>query len=128
MVYFTSDPNERLSANFMKSEFFSKDGFPIVIVDERLVKGLQALRDNLQKPVVINSAYRSPAHNTKVGGAPKSRHMLGCAADIVVKGLSTSELAALARRAGFTGVIEYPNSGFVHVDVGRGTPFYDIAK
>lgn len=128
MVYFTSDPDITLSANFRKSEFVSRDGFPIVIIDDTLVKRLQALRDYLQKPVIINSAYRSPEHNKKVGGAAKSRHMIGCAADIHVKGLSTAELSTLARRAGFSGVIEYPNDGFVHVDVGRGTPYYDVVK
>jgi len=35
-------------------------------------------------PIVINSGYRSEEVNRKVGGAPNSNHLSGCAADIKV--------------------------------------------
>ena len=35
-------------------------------------------------PIIINSGYRSPQLNRKVGGAPNSNHLTGCAADIRV--------------------------------------------
>ena len=35
-------------------------------------------------PIVINSGYRSEEVNGKVGGAPNSNHLSGCAADIKV--------------------------------------------
>ena len=35
-------------------------------------------------PIIINSGYRSEAVNRKVGGAPNSNHLSGCAADIKV--------------------------------------------
>ena len=35
-------------------------------------------------PIIINSGYRSPQLNRKVGGAPTSNHLTGCAADIRV--------------------------------------------
>ena len=38
-------------------------------------------------PIIINSGYRSPEVNKKVGGAPNSNHMTGCAADIKVYGV-----------------------------------------
>ena len=34
-------------------------------------------------PLIVNSAYRSPAVNKSVGGVPTSQHLLGQAADIV---------------------------------------------
>ena len=38
------------------------------------------------RSVVINSGYRSPEVNKKVGGSPTSNHLTGCAADIHVYG------------------------------------------
>ena len=35
-------------------------------------------------PIIINSGFRSEAVNRKVGGAPNSNHLSGCAADIKV--------------------------------------------
>ena len=38
-------------------------------------------------PIIINSAYRSPAVNRAVGGAATSNHLTGCAADIRCQGI-----------------------------------------
>jgi hypothetical protein len=38
-------------------------------------------------PIVINSGYRSPQLNRKVGGSPTSNHLTGCAVDIRVAGI-----------------------------------------
>lgn len=45
---------------------------------------LEPLRAQLEQPVIINSAFRSPAVNKAVGGVPNSQHIKGCAADIRV--------------------------------------------
>ena len=39
------------------------------------------------EPIIINSAYRSTALNRKVGGAPTSNHLTGCAVDIRCLGI-----------------------------------------
>lgn len=124
MVFFTSEPDIQLTKNFRKSEFVSKDGFTIVCIEDSLLYGLQRMRDILGKPITINSAYRSPSHNKAIGGATKSRHMLGCAADIVVKNTSQKDVVAAARECGFTGIIVYASKGFVHVDVGREKEYF----
>ena len=36
---------------------------------------------------MINSGYRSPELNKKVGGSPTSNHLTGCAVDIHVTGI-----------------------------------------
>ena len=43
---------------------------------------LDPVREQLGKPIYVNSGYRCPRHNLKVGGAVNSQHMKGEAADI----------------------------------------------
>ena len=47
---------------------------------------LEVLRERSGGPVVINSGYRSQQLNRKIGGAPNSNHLTGCAVDIRVTG------------------------------------------
>ena len=42
---------------------------------------------NTEEPIRINSGYRSPQLNRKIGGAANSNHLTGCAADIKVAGM-----------------------------------------
>lgn len=70
--------------------------------------------------IVINSGYRTPAHNARLAKAAReSEHMKGNAADIRIPGLSVDALTRLAKAVGVGGVGFYPHNGFVHVDVGR---------
>ena len=72
-----------------------------------------------REPLKVNSAYRSPEHNAKVGGAKKSQHMHGNAFDVDVSHLSRKQrldLIAKAKQAGFRGVGVYNNA--LHFDVG----------
>ena len=79
----------KLTEHFYKSEFDSKDGaeMPPEVLDniQDLAENLELLRRFFNKPITINSGYRSPEHNKAVGGAKNSQHKLGQAADIVVK-------------------------------------------
>ncbi|MHB0992460.1 MAG: YcbK family protein [Burkholderiales bacterium] len=82
------------------------------------------LRLGTSGPIELISGYRSPATNSMLharsGGVAKhSLHMEGIAADIRIPGHDLRELheVAVAMRGG--GVGYYPQSGFVHVDVGR---------
>jgi hypothetical protein len=54
----------------------------------RLAKLLEKVRALLNRPIHINSAYRSLNVNKLVGGQPNSQHCLGCAADIKVGGMT----------------------------------------
>jgi hypothetical protein len=98
-----------------------------VLVNEDALDKLQALRDRLRKPLVLTSAYRSPEHNRRVGGAKNSRHMQGIAFDVRMDNHDPHEFEAAARAVGFTGFGYYPKSGFIHIDTGPartwGTPW-----
>ena len=79
---------------------------------------LQALRDRLGKPLIVNSGYRSPEHNRAVGGATRSKHMDGTAFDIAMANHDPAAFEAAARAVGFKGFGFYPRSNFMHVDLG----------
>lgn len=79
------------TAHFKESEFACKHCGEIKI-DSELLAVLELLRNNYQAPVTITSGYRCPTHNANVGGAPKSKHVEGIAADVKVKGSEPDEV------------------------------------
>lgn len=86
----------KLTSNFSKSEFDSKDGseMPPNILDnvKKLAWYLQVIRDFVGVPIKVNSGYRSPNHNKSVGGSKGSKHMEGIAADLNPQGITTKQL------------------------------------
>ena len=112
------DGEKKLSSNFKVKEFACKDGSDAVLVAPRLVMVLQSIRDHFGKAVNINSGYRTPQYNTKVGGVDQSQHCYGTAADITVKGVEVEIVAAYARKImpDWGGVGVYKSQGFTHID------------
>jgi hypothetical protein len=98
-----------------------------LIIDTEAMSKLQHLRSVLGKPMLITSAYRSPEHNKRVGGAKRSKHLEGIAFDVRMDNHDPHTFEAAARAAGFTGFGYYPKSGFMHIDTGPerswGTPW-----
>lgn len=86
-----------------------------------MVEYLQKIRDHFGKAVSISSAYRCEKHNKKIGGATKSKHMFGQAADIKVSGIKPIEVAKYAESLGCLGIGHYDT--FVHIDT-RTTKFF----
>lgn len=109
--------NEKLSANFKVKEFACKDGSDPIFISPELVNILQKIRNYFGKAVNINSAYRTPTYNKKVGGDTYSQHLYGTAADIRISGVKPKEVAdfveTLMPDKGGIGI--YAN--FTHVDV-----------
>lgn len=78
-----------------------------------------ALSASWGEPLKVNSAYRDPEHNARVGGARNSQHTHGNAYDVDVSHYSREQrldLIRQARAAGFRGVGVYDNA--LHFDVG----------
>jgi uncharacterized protein YcbK (DUF882 family) len=110
--------NFQISKNFNLQEFeCTHPNHRHVRVDDELVEKLQQLRDRLNVPLIINSAYRCPERNKQVGGADNSQHLYGKAADISLHTipLQIEEIKRIARQIGFTGVGLY--NTFIHLDV-----------
>lgn len=116
------DGNKELSKNFKVKEFACKDGSDEILIDEKLVYNLQLIRNHFNKPVHINSGYRTQEHNTRIGGAKNSYHKQGRAADIHIDGIHPKEIAAFAESIGMLGIGEYPN--FTHVDTRDNKSFW----
>ena len=84
-------------------------------MDINFLAKLDEAREYANIPFIINSAYRSPEHNAKVGGKPGSSHIKGLAVDISAKDSRTRFLILDALFAvGFTriGIAD----SFIHVD------------
>ena len=116
-----------VSKNFSRKEFACKCGCGFDAVDVDLLAGLQALRDLAGKQITITSACRCESHNKKVGGASKSYHVKAKAVDVVIQGLSPTQMTALAEQVlqfQKGAIITYMKKGFIHLDV-RGKKYRD---
>ena len=86
----------KLTENFYLNEFACNDGSqtPLQVYYrlQKLAIQLQVLREYLNTPITINSGYRSPEYNKKIGGVAKSQHILGNAADITMKGYTPKNI------------------------------------
>ncbi len=112
--------------NFSPAEIACR-GTGKITINEDALDRLQELRVMLGKPMIVNSGYRSPEHNRRVGGATASKHLEGTAFDISMANHDPAAFIATARAAGFTGIGTYPRSNFIHIDTGPartwGDPF-----
>jgi len=123
-----------LTANFTLAEMtksetalrFDMDNTPgeTEIANLRVLceKVLQPVRDHYGKGVKVNSGFRHPEVNAKVGGSKTSDHCQGQAADIEIPGVANADLAQwIVDNLEFRQVIlEFytpgvPDSGWVHV-------------
>ena len=103
--------------NFSPAEIACR-GTGSILIHEQALDRLQALRTRLGKPLIVNSAYRSPEHNARVRGAKRSKHLEGTAFDISMANHDPAVFEKAARAEGFLGFGSYPRSGFMHIDLG----------
>lgn len=68
----------------------------------RFLQMLDEAREQAGIPFIVNSGYRTPAHNAAVGGVPNSAHLHGWAADISARTpAQKTRILQAARAAGF---------------------------
>mgnify|MGYP003650361957 CR=1 FL=1 len=126
----------KLTNDFNFNEFQCNDNsaMPIWVQTniKLLAEELQKLRDELGRPIRINSAYRSPEYNQKVGGAKNSQHLYGKAADIVVKNMNPDEVADAIEFLIEEGKLNIKGLGrynsFTHVDIRDNKARWDYRK
>ena len=87
-------------AELTASDYALRHGLNNMPVDHEVLANLHALAAGLERvraifglPVIVNSAYRSPKTNAGIGGHPRSFHVRGLAADIVIPGVSARDAA-----------------------------------
>ena len=91
----------KLTTNFSLNEFNKRNyNVPTDVLRNliELAKNLQVLRDEVKKPIKITSGYRPAELNAKVGGATKSRHITGQAADFKIEGYTPKQVAAIIEK------------------------------
>jgi hypothetical protein len=123
-----TETSGKVTPNFSWSEFGSKDGSPTPNKYKanilKLAKNLEVLREAAGgRPMALTSGYRSPEHNSNVGGEDNSQHLFGKAADIRIKGVSPTDVHALIEKLIAKGKMAqgglglYVDKGFVHYDI-----------
>jgi len=120
----------KITKHFSLEEFACRDGtsYPENWITSRLeplCRVLEILRHDLGMPVSINSGYRTPSYNRKIGGARHSQHVNGAAADIAVVGHSSDLVHNSILNLHRTGAIKIGGLGnyvtFTHIDIRPGT-------
>jgi len=107
------------------TEYFSLREFECpccrrVMLSPDLLARLNHLRMVINRPIYINSGYRCPEENQRVGGVSGSYHLLGMAVDIHVQDYLLSDLLAFAQEIGFNGIGYYEKRNFLHLDIRPG--------
>jgi len=117
-----------LTNDFTLKEFECNDGteIPQKYIDnvKELAKNLQVLREEIGLPISINSSYRHPEYNKRIGGAKFSQHLTASASDIVVRDMTPKKVAKTILKLIKNGKMKEGGvglyNGFVHYDI-RGT-------
>lgn len=122
--------NELLRSDFATRKDIKEQFEPNATVIENLknlaINVLQPIEDNLREgvnsnQVIISSGYRCERLNKAIGGAKFSQHLVGEAADINVKGISTVDLVNKIKSWGipFDQMIE-EFGAWVHISFKKG--------
>jgi len=120
--------NTQITKDFNLSEFHCRDGtkVPEIYICNviELIQNLQKLRDKLRFPIHVNSGYRSPDYNSKIGGVKSSQHLFAKAADITCRDYTPNEIANIIEAMIAAGELKEGGvgryKGFTHYDI-RGT-------
>jgi len=115
--------NISCTKNFKYSELEFYDVIPPEFMANAtlLLENLQVIREAANAPITIISGYRSAARNAAVGGKDKSLHLQAAAADIKIKGMTSTQVHTLITKLIKEGKVYNGGLGvyddFCHYDV-----------
>lgn len=131
MSTYKYNDNTQLTEHFNVSEFRCKCGDTHdTLIDKTLVDKLEQLFKALNcSKIIVNSGYRCPEHDRRVGGNGSGQHTKGTAADIVCykdgARISSKIVTCAAQDLGFTGIANIDSTyTATHVDVRSGSKWY----
>lgn len=96
---------------------------------------MDKIRDYFNRPILITSGYRNDWYNKLIGGAERSKHLSGRAADFVVldgKGIVDCDLVREQLKP-LMGVYKFsmedlPGSNWIHIDLDKRGEEYKFFK
>jgi hypothetical protein len=95
-----ADPSLPVAENFVLDELMQAWKGRFGVFQVHTVEKLQLMRDAIDGPLTVNSAYRNVTYNASVGGATWSRHQYGDAVDLASSAASLDALADLCEGLG----------------------------
>lgn len=115
------DLNSYLTPHFRLWELIVPEKTILPEIDDIIISNLtivceklEDIRSHFNKPITVNSGYRTFEHNKQVGGELHSYHRLGKAADIVVLGIPAKDVQEYLKNwKGGLGLYK----GFTHIDI-----------
>jgi len=112
---------QQIAPHFSRHEFACHCGCGFDTIDADTLRILESVRQHFGMPVTVTSAARCRSHNASVGGAARSQHIYGRAADIKVAGTTPRAVHDwIAEQFPYASLGLYQT--FVHVDTRTGGP------
>ncbi|QDP52204.1 MAG: putative peptidase M15 [Prokaryotic dsDNA virus sp.] len=110
-----------ITKNFTTNEMMCHCGCGKSEMDNDFMKMLQAIRDEMQRPLKISSGFRCEYHNNKISSTGKNGpHTKAKAVDILISGADAMRLFAIAQKYGVSGIGMNQrgehSKRFVHID------------
>lgn len=78
---------------------------------------LDSLREEFGKPIFINSFYRDPYHNERVGGVNRSNHTIGAAVDITADDYPSLYHFIIHTNKNGWRILPYSKRKFLHLEL-----------
>lgn len=118
------EPSHYTCKYFKDSEFTCKCGCGLNLQKDGIKRIADEIREHFGRPAIISSGTRCKKHNAEVGGVAGSYHTTGNAIDIIVDGVSGSQVLAYTNQIVAQSRVRYTYGGTkqmgnaVHIDTG----------
>lgn len=120
----TPEPSHYECKYFKDSEFTCQCGCGLNLQKDGIKRIADEIREHFGRPAIISSGTRCVKHNREVGGVAGSYHTTGNAIDIIIPGVSGSEVLAYTKQIVASGRARYTYGGTkqmgnaTHIDTG----------